>query len=146
MSNIWISVHSSGWTVMWHGKNFIIGHYAQTYKLFPPYLFSYLPHFEAPLASCILYPFQWPWLGALKSVQSKSSWLQFLGQFLSGRNLIGCWKQFKLNILILSVSEIYSIKRNDCRFTYSIKTKLALACNWMFRNRFGSNLVQWWII
>ena len=60
--------------------------------------------------------------GITRPAQSKTSWLYFLHTFqLTGMEFDVMLKQFKLNILMLLLSEIFVIKGNICWFPDCIK-------------------------
>ena len=76
----------------------------------------------APVAPAILYHFQllWPWLWDKMSAQSRTSWLYFLTFLLFSVKFCMVLKPFKLNILILTLSESLGSSGNNCYFTDSV--------------------------
>ena len=109
-------------------------------------IFSYLPCLQAPLTSTILYHFQWPcdWRS---QGQHKAKPLGFI--FSCTFQLIGMKfdiVEFKVNIQIVFLSEVFWNTGNNYYFTDSVQKNVTLACIRRFINQFGSNSVWWYML
>ena len=80
-----------------------------------------------------LYHFLWPWLRVTRPADSKALWLHSLRHFqlIRWNDNDVMFKQFKLNILVLLLSEIYWMRGSNCCFTDCIKNWM-LSCIWTF--------------
>ena len=106
---------------------------------------SYLPCLLASLTCTIMYHVAWPSPLVTRPAQNKTVHLGFICSqtyHLFGMKFDTVLKPFKLNTLILLLSEIKWNKGRVCCFTDFITQILMLACFWTVTNWFGSNLIM----